>query len=72
MAKQQRQQRPINTAKAANATSLERAAINRLHERLREECPARGFAPPLNQKVSFRSLPISGGGGDDNRQRGGM
>jgi hypothetical protein len=78
MAKQQRQQRPINTAKAANATSLERAAIDRLHERLREECPARGFAPPLNQKVSFRSLPISDatlrgleGGDDDNGGDGG-
>ena len=73
MAKQQRRQRPINTAKAANATSLERAAIDRLRERLQEECPARGFAPPLNQKVSFRSLPISDatlrgleGGDDDN------
>jgi superfamily II DNA/RNA helicase len=78
MAKQQRRQRPINTAKAANATSLERAVIDRLRERLREECPARGFAPPLNQKVSFRSLPISDatlrgleGGDDDNGGDGG-
>ena len=79
MAKQiQRQQRPVNTARAANATSLERAAIDRLRERLREECPARGYAPPLNQKVSFRSLPISDatlrgleGGDDDNGGDGG-
>lgn len=42
-----------------NTTSLEQAAISRLQRRIEEECPARGFAPPLNQKVSFRSLPIS-------------
>ena len=42
-----------------NATSIERAAIVRLRQRIQAECPARGYAPPLNQKVSFRALPIS-------------
>jgi hypothetical protein len=33
--------------------------IANLRNRIHSECPARGSAPPLNQKVSFRSLPIS-------------
>jgi ATP-dependent RNA helicase DDX10/DBP4 len=60
---------------ANSATSIELAAIIRLRKRIVEECPARGYAPPLDQKVSFRSLPISdatlrgleGDGGDDGR-----
>ena len=42
-----------------NATSIERSTIATLQKRITNECPNRGFAPPLNQKVSFRSLPIS-------------
>ena len=42
-----------------NATALEQAAISHLQSRIADECPDRGYAPPLNQKVSFRSLPIS-------------
>ncbi len=42
-----------------NATALEEAEISSLRRRIEDECPDRGFAPPLNQKVSFRSLPIS-------------
>ena len=42
-----------------NATALEQAVISRLRRRIEDECPDRGYAPPLNQKVSFRSLPIS-------------
>lgn len=44
-----------------NATSAERSAISRLRARIRSECPARGSAPPLRQRVSFRSLPLSEG-----------
>lgn len=45
----------------STTTSIEQAAIAiaRLQKRIRDECPDRGYAPPLNQKVSFRSLPIS-------------
>ena len=42
-----------------NATSIERSTISTLQKRITNECPSRGYAPPLNQKVSFRSLPIS-------------
>lgn len=42
-----------------NATSIERSTITSLQKRIINECPSRGYAPPLNQKVSFRSLPIS-------------
>ena len=42
-----------------NATSNEEAAIADLQRRIDEECPERGYAPPLDQKVSFRALPIS-------------
>ena len=48
-----------NDKNSMNATSIERAAIVRLQQRIQAECPARGYAPPLNQKVSFRALPIS-------------
>jgi ATP-dependent RNA helicase DDX10/DBP4 len=33
--------------------------IATLDARIVEEAPARGFAPPLNQCVAFRALPIS-------------
>ncbi len=42
-----------------NATTIEQVTIQKLQKRIDEECPERGYAPPLNQKVSFRSLPIS-------------
>jgi hypothetical protein len=46
--------------KPLNATALEQAAIVRLQRRIdSDECPDRGSAPPLDQKVSFRALPIS-------------
>jgi ATP-dependent RNA helicase DDX10/DBP4 len=48
-----------NDKNSMNATSIERAAIVRLQQRIQSECPARGYAPPLDQKVSFRALPIS-------------
>jgi hypothetical protein len=51
---------PYNT-KRPNATTLEQSKISNLQRRIQEECPERGYAPPLNQKVSFRSLPISEG-----------
>ena len=43
----------------ASAQSAEEGAISRLRERISAECPDRGYAPPLSQKVAFRSLPIS-------------
>mmetsp|Transcript_6225 Transcript_6225/g.13134 ORF Transcript_6225/g.13134 Transcript_6225/m.13134 type:complete len:827 (+) Transcript_6225:316-2796(+) len=46
-------------AKILNATTIEQLTIQKLQKRIDEECPDRGYAPPLNQKVSFRSLPIS-------------
>ena len=52
MAPPKQQQRP-------NATTIERSAIARLQDRILAECPDRGYAPPLNQKVAFRSLPLS-------------
>jgi len=62
-----------------NATSIERSTITTLQKRITNECPSRGYAPPLNQKVSFRSLPISEatlrgleeGDGKSNQQQGG-
>jgi len=62
-----------------NATSIERSTITALQKRITNECPSRGYAPPLNQKVSFRSLPISEatlrgleeGDGKSNQQHGG-
>jgi ATP-dependent RNA helicase DDX10/DBP4 len=33
--------------------------IASLEKRIRQESPARGYAPPLGQKVEFRTLPIS-------------
>ena len=62
-----------------NATTIEQTKISNLQSRIINECPNRGFAPPLNQKVSFRSLPISEptlrgleeGDGKQNYQRGG-
>ena len=62
-----------------NATTIERSTISTLQKRITNECPSRGYAPPLNQKVSFRSLPISEatlrgleeGDGKSNQQGGG-
>ena len=45
--------------KRQNATSIEASQISKLQSRILDECPNRGHAPPLNQKVAFRSLPIS-------------
>jgi len=42
-----------------NATTIEQSTISTLQKRITNECPNKGYAPPLNQKVSFRSLPIS-------------
>ena len=42
-----------------NSTTIEQTKISNLQSRIINECPNRGYAPPLNQKVSFRSLPIS-------------
>lgn len=41
------------------ASIHEKQQIASLQKRIADECPSRGFAPPLNQKVSFRSLPLS-------------
>ena len=42
-----------------NFTTREQNNIANLQKRILDECPDRGYAPPLNQKVAFRSLPIS-------------
>ena len=39
--------------------AMEQTNISTLQSRIKSECSQRGYAPPLNQKVSFRSLPIS-------------
>lgn len=41
------------------ASIREKQQITTLQKRIAAECPERGQAPPLNQKVSFRSLPLS-------------
>lgn len=41
------------------ASIQEKHQISSLQKRIASECPDRGYAPPLNQKVSFRSLPLS-------------
>ncbi len=33
--------------------------IEMLEERIKDEAPERGYAPPLSQVVAFRSLPLS-------------
>lgn len=40
-------------------SAIERDEIASLEARIIEEAPARGFAPPLDQRVAFRALPIS-------------
>lgn len=47
------------TRKVNNFTTREQTNIAHLQKRILHECPPRGYAPPLNQKVAFRSLPIS-------------
>ena len=47
-----------NTNRNATRT-MEQTNISTLQSRIKSECTQRGYAPPLNQKVSFRSLPIS-------------
>ncbi|KAL7549216.1 hypothetical protein ACHAWF_012506 [Thalassiosira exigua] len=46
-------------SRPASASALERQSIASLRRRIASDCPPRGSAPPLNQKVAFRSLPIS-------------
>jgi ATP-dependent RNA helicase DDX10/DBP4 len=45
--------------KKLSFTTREQNNITNLQKRILDECPNRGYAPPLNQKVAFRSLPIS-------------
>lgn len=45
--------------KQLSFTTREQNNITNLQKRILDECPNRGYAPPLNQKVAFRSLPIS-------------
>ena len=45
--------------KKLSFTTREQNNITNLQKRILDECPNRGYAPPLNQKVTFRSLPIS-------------
>ena len=52
MVKKQQQQR-------STTRTMEQTNISTLQSRIKSECSERGYAPPLNQKVSFRSLPIS-------------
>ena len=52
MVKKQQQQR-------STTRTMEQTNISTLQSRIKSECSQRGYAPPLNQKVSFRSLPIS-------------
>jgi ATP-dependent RNA helicase DDX10/DBP4 len=33
--------------------------INFLQQRIAQETPAQGYAPPITQRVAFRALPIS-------------
>ena len=40
-------------------SAIERDEIATLEARIIEEAPARGYAPPLDQRVAFRALPIS-------------
>jgi len=55
MAKKQRRR----LASGVSAVDVERSTISRLRARILDECPDRGHAPPLDQKVAFRSLPVS-------------
>jgi hypothetical protein len=60
------------------ASISEKEQIAHLQKRIATECPSRGYAPPLNQKVSFRSLPLSDatlrgleeGDGKNNKNKG--
>lgn len=45
-------------SRAGNSTSIQ-DEIQALEERIQEESPQRGYAPPLHQKIAFRSLPLS-------------
>jgi len=48
-------QKLYRAQKAEQVTS----EIARLEARIREETPDRGYAPPLEQRVAFRALPLS-------------
>eukprot|EP00804_Cyclotella_cryptica_P003315 CCRYP_012827-RA/>CCRYP_012827-RA protein AED:0.22 eAED:0.22 QI:114/1/1/1/1/1/4/1100/513 len=49
---------PLDTP-PLKASFREKSQILALQKRIASECPPRGHVPPLNQKVSFRSLPLS-------------
>mmetsp|Transcript_39724 Transcript_39724/g.95556 ORF Transcript_39724/g.95556 Transcript_39724/m.95556 type:complete len:824 (-) Transcript_39724:55-2526(-) len=49
----------VKKPRQLDGATLRRSSISRLQKRISEECPNRGEIPPLDQKVSFRSLPIS-------------
>ena len=40
-------------------STIEQDEIASLEIRIIEEAPAKGYAPPLDQRVAFRALPIS-------------
>jgi ATP-dependent RNA helicase DDX10/DBP4 len=63
---QQRQRRrrpPPNSIRSKEQKEREREAsqqeIERLRQRTQDEAPARGYAPPVQQLVAFRALPLS-------------
>jgi hypothetical protein len=64
---QQRQRRrrapPQNSRRSKEQKEREREAsqleIERLRQRTQDEAPARGYAPPVQQLVAFRALPLS-------------
>ena len=59
MAKPKKQRPPTSANPPRKKHQVEQEVIDELNKRIDEESPARGYAPPLSQKVAFRALPIS-------------
>ena len=59
MAKPKKQQPTRASDPPKKKHQLEQETIDILHQRIADESPARGYAPPLSQTVAFRALPIS-------------
>lgn len=66
-----------NPTTIQSKTEKKTIEIQTLHKRIQEETPNPGYAPPLHQSVSFRSLPLSqytlrgledGGGGPKDKK----
>jgi superfamily II DNA/RNA helicase len=50
---------PYNKTKKQEVVEKQSDIIERLTQRIADESPPSGYAPPLSQKMAFRALPLS-------------